>query len=598
MRMNLRPFTSPISYRVWDTRYRWREHGQVRETAVADTWRRVAGALAAVEPEDRARWEERFVHALEGFRFLPGGRILAGAGIARRVTLFNCFVMGRLDDSIGGIFDALKEGALTMQQGGGIGLDFSTLRPRGDCADETGGIASGPVSFMRVWDGMCSTLLATNARRGAMMATLSCEHPDIEEFIDAKSQPEELRHFNLSVLVTEAFLQAMKADAAWPLAFPCAAGTAAATDAPAARNRRVYRRVGARALWARMVRANYAYAEPGVLFIDRVNALNNLAYAEDLRATNPCGEIPLPAYGACNLGSLNLTQFVQEPFTPRAVVDWVGLRDTAAIAARMLDNVYEVSHFPLPQQREVARRSRRLGIGITGLADALIMLGLRYGDPPSLELAREIMRAIGCSAYRASIQMARERGSFPAFECAPYLQAPFIQHFPDDIRAGIREHGIRNSHLLAIAPTGSISLFANNVSSGLEPVFAAEYGRIVRQPGESAAVEQITDYAVNRFRAAGVGAGLPPAFVAGADVDPEAQLAMQAALQEQVDNAISKTVSVPEQFDFVRFGRLFETAHALGLKGCTTFRPNPVRGAVLVRDADVDSCCAMRSEHR
>ena len=342
------------------------------------------------------------------------------------------------------------------------------------------------------------------------------------------------------------------------------------------------------------MRANYDYAEPGVIFIDRVQNIDNLGYCEQIRAANPCGEIPLPAHGACDLGSLNLTRFVQAPFTQQAEVDWDALRKATAIAIRMLDNVYEISAFPLPKQRDVALRSRRIGLGITGLADALIMLGITYGDRASLLLAADVMREVCHAAYRASIELAKERGAFPAFEAEPYLHSQFVSALPKDIRAGIAQHGIRNSHLTAIAPTGSISLLANNVSSGLEPVFAVEYGRLVRDREDAPQLEQAVDYAVHMYRTTtGETGHLPPAFVTSREVEPEMQLAMQAALQKHVDNAISKTVTVPAQFEFERFSKLFESAYGLGLKGCTTFRPNPVTGSILVRENDVDSCCRM-----
>ena len=357
-----------------------------------DSWRRVAKALAGVESGQRTQWERRFFELLEDFRFLPGGRVLAGAGTGFDVTLFNCFVMGRIDDSMEGIFDALKEGALTMQQGGGVGYDFSTLRPAGTPAWRVGGVASGPVSFMRIWDSMCETLLSTAARRGAMMATLRCDHPDIEAFVEAKRRPGELRNFNLSVLVSDAFMQAVEADAPWKLVFPARGqGGDVHRDGSELIERqwpgyaeavscRVLREVPARDLWEKIMRANYESAEPGVLFIDRINRQNNLGFREHISATNPCGEIPLPPYGACDLGSINLTRFVHKPFSANASLDLDAIRATSALAVRLLDNVIDLSRFPLQQQAEQARGSRRIGLGVTGLADTLIMLGLHYGS--------------------------------------------------------------------------------------------------------------------------------------------------------------------------------------------------------------------------
>lgn len=595
-------FISPLAYQVWDAKYRWREGGRVRDESVTDTWRRVARALAAAESHGQRQWEPRFYRILDEFRFLPGGRIQAGAGTGRRVTLFNCFVMGAIEDSLDGIFDALKEGALTMQQGGGIGYDFSTLRPFGTSAEDTGATASGPVSFMHVWDSMCATILSTGARRGAMMATLACDHPDIERFVDAKRDPAALRHFNLSILVSDEFMQAVVADKEWPLVFPLKPGRwpeceviyRAMPGSAALQPCRVHARIRARSLWDRIMRANYDCAEPGVIFIGRVQRSNNLRYCETIHATNPCGEIPLPAYGACDLGSLNLTRFIRSPFTTDAAFDWPALRETAALAVRMLDNVYDVSDFPLQRQREVALNSRRIGLGLTGLADALMMLGIRYGSEPSLHFAGQVMGEICHAAYRASILLAEEKGAFPAFAAEEYLRSEFVATLPADIREGIAKHGIRNSHLTAIAPTGTISLLANNVSSGLEPVFAAEYERRLREADGSTRALSAEDYAVALYRqSAGPGA-LPPALVTSGDADPAVQLLMQAALQRHIDNAISKTVAVPADYDFASFRSVFEQAYRLGLKGCTTYRPNPVTGAVLSEPVpEVDSCCPL-----
>ena len=479
-------FVTDVSRHVWETKYRYRGR-DAHERDIADSWRRIARALAAIEARDVPAWEERFFTVLQNFKFLPGGRIQAGAGTARNVTLFNCFVMGTIEDSIAGIFRALEESAVTMQQGGGIGLDFSTLRPRGARARGAGAIASGPVSFMQVWDAMCGALLSTGARRGAMMATLRCDHPDIEEFVRAKQQPGQLRRFNLSVLVTDAFIKAVRSDAEWPLVFPAATFEAEGEtilrqwpgqtgDVPC----RILRRVRARELWDLILGGTYEYAEPGVLFIDRINHFNNLWYRERIAATNPCGEIPLPPDGACNLGSLNLTQFVLSPFRPAARIDFEGLADTARVAVRMLDNVIDASRFPLHRQAENARGSRRIGLGVTGLADALVMLGLAYGADRSLAVAVEVMRHICHAAYDASIAIAKEKGSFPYFDRDKYLQGAFIRSLPDDLQNGIAMQGIRNSHLIAIAPTGTISLLAGNferIGADLRRFLRAESAR-------------------------------------------------------------------------------------------------------------------------
>ncbi len=598
------PFTTPVSRLIWDTKYRWRDGEVAHDQTPEDSWRRIAHALAAVEPRDRDEWEQRFLGILRDFRFLPGGRIQAGAGTGRRVTLFNCFVMGTMDDSMDGIFEALKQGALTMQQGGGVGYDFSTLRPKGTTARSVGSVASGPVSFMRIWDAMCATLLSVGSRRGAMMATLRCDHPDIEEFIDAKREHGELRHFNLSVLVFDAFMDAVRSNQDWALVFPVngdETGGEIVQRAWSGRTGpvpcRVVRRIPARRLWERIMRATYDYAEPGVLFIDRINEWNNLRYREQISATNPCGELPLPPYGACDLGSVNLTVFVQNPFTDQARIDLDAIADTTRLATRLMDNAIDASHFPLPAQAEQARGTRRIGLGLTGLADALIMLGLHYGEEPARVLAAKIMQTICHAAYGASIDLAREKGAFPFFDRERYLEGPFIRLLPPELRQGIADHGIRNSHLTAVAPTGTISLLANNISSGLEPVYDFSYTRRMTDANGKLASHELQDEAFRRYRALKPTGTLPRAFVAAHQLSPEAHLAMQAALQPFVDSSISKTINVPTDYAFPAFQDIYSRAYDLGLKGCTTFRPNPVTGEILSREAEPAShCCNIDRE--
>lgn len=552
------PLATPIARQVWETRYR----AGVSEASVEATWRRVARALAAMEPTGRDVWEQRFLDILRNFQFLPGGRIQAGAGVSRDITLLNCFVMGTIDDSIPGIFRALEEGAVTMHRGGGVGYDFSTLRPRGQRSHTTGSIASGPVPFMDVWDAMCATIQSTGARRGAMMATLRCDHPDITDFIDAKRRSDRLRHFNLSVQVTDAFMQAIQADTDWALVFSG-----------------IRRHVSARGLWERLLRASFDTSEPGVLFIDRINRMNNLWYCEQITATNPCGEVPLPAYGGCDLGSINLTRLISDPFTARARLDMNRLTDIAAMAVRMLDNVIDASRFPLPQQQEAVRRARRIGLGITGLADALVMLGLRYGSDESVSLASDAMRTICHAAYRQSVDIAQEKGSFPDFVRDRFLDAPFVRALPEDLRDRIARHGIRNSHLLAIAPTGTISLLAGNISSGIEPVFSPEHQRTMLDDDARPRRFPLTDYAVQLWREQNT--GLPESLVTAGELPIEAHLNMQAALQVYVDNSISKTINVPTEISFEDFAPIYRLAYDKGLKGCTTFRPTGKREAVL-----------------
>ena len=569
------PFSMDISRHIWETRYR-----APGEADIHASWRRVAQAVAQAETRERELWTERFTTLLDGFRFLPGGRILAGAGTGHRVTLFNCFVMGEIADDLEHIFEALKEGALTMQHGGGVGYDFSTLRPAGTVAAATGSIASGPVSFMHIWDAMCATMLSTGARRGAMMATLRCDHPDIETFVDAKRDPAVLRHFNLSVLVSDAFMAAVADDRDWPLVFPGLA------DA---------RAVKARELWQRILRAAYDTAEPGVLFVDTINRDNTLGGQENLSATNPCGEIPLPPYGACDLGSLNLTAFVVAPFATGARLDLDALADAASLAVRFLDNVIDVSLYPLPAQAREAHFKRRIGLGITGLADALVLLGLRYDSEAARQWAAQAMQTVRDAAYRASVELAREKGAFPAFTRDAFLASGFAARLPDDIRDAIAAHGIRNSHLLAIAPAGTISLLANNLSSGIEPIFSAEAERRVLETDGRYHTHCVVDYACQRWQQQDT--GLPPAFVEAQQIDPLAHLHMQAALQPFVDNAISKTINVAADIPFERFEDIYRQAHALGLKGCTVFRPNPVTGAILSEPAgERVQCCGIERE--
>ncbi|MEO1679388.1 MAG: adenosylcobalamin-dependent ribonucleoside-diphosphate reductase [Pseudomonadota bacterium] len=558
-------FAAPISETIWDMKYRLKSaDGAAIDQTVEDTWERIAGALAANEA-DPAAWAPEFRAALEDFRFLPAGRIVAGAGTARTVTLFNCFVMGTVPDTMAGIFDALKEAALTMQQGGGIGYDFSTIRPSGAPVAGVAADASGPLSFMDVWDAMCRTIMSAGSRRGAMMATMRCDHPDIEAFIAAKGDPARLRMFNMSVLVTDPFMAAVKEDAAWDLVFE---GT-------------VYRTVRARDLWDAIMRATYDYAEPGVIFIDRINALNNLSYVETIAATNPCGEQPLPPYGACLLGSINLAALVSRPFEPDAGIDAAELGGLVATAVRMMDNVVDVSRFPLPQQEAEAQAKRRIGLGVTGLADALMMVGLRYGSAEAAARTGDWLRVIAEAAYRASMELAREKGPFPLFDAEKYLASPGLAWLPEDLRADIAEHGIRNALLTSIAPTGTISLYAGNVSSGIEPVFAHAYTRKVLQRDGTKTEEEVVDYAVLLWREKMGDAPYPDHFVDAQTLAPEEHVRMQAAAQTYIDSSISKTINVPADISFEAFKDVYMLAWDEGCKGCTTYRPNAVTGSVL-----------------
>ena len=569
-------FAAPIAEQIWDMKYRLKDAaGAPIDQTVEDTWRRIARALAEAETEPGV-WEDRFYHALEDFKFLPAGRIVAGAGTDRSVTLFNCFVMGTIPDSMGGIFDMLKEAALTMQQGGGIGYDFSTIRPKGADVKGVAADASGPLSFMDVWDAMCRTIMSAGARRGAMMATMRCDHPDIEDFIAAKSDPARLRNFNVSVLVTDAFMAAVKADGPWDLSF----------------GDKVYKTVEARDLWNRIMAATYEYAEPGVIFIDRINAMNNLAYCETIAATNPCGEQPLPPYGACLLGSINLARLVSDAFEESAALDEAALEDLVATAVRMMDNVVDASKFPLDAQAREAQAKRRIGLGVTGLADALMMVGTRYGSEEAARLTSRWLKAVARAAYRASAHLAAEKGAFPLFDAEAFLASGSMEKMDEDVRDLIAENGIRNALLTSIAPTGTISLYAGNVSSGIEPVFAHAYTRKVLQKDGSRTEEEVVDYAVAMWREKFGDAEMPAHFVNAQTLSPSDHVAMQAAAQEWVDSSISKTINVPEDIDFEAFKDVYMQAYETGCKGCTTYRPNAVTGSVLAVSESADEAPA------
>lgn len=558
-------FDTPIAEQIWDMKYRFKEaDGTPIDGSVEDTWRRIARALAEVE-KDPLPWEGEFYAALEGFKFLPAGRITAGAGTGRSVTLFNCFVMGTIPDTMAGIFDSLKEAALTMQQGGGIGYDFSTIRPRGAPVAGVAADASGPLSFMDVWDAMCRTIMSAGSRRGAMMATMRCDHPDIEAFIEAKKDPARLRMFNLSVLVTDAFMAAVKADGPWELVF----------------GGRVYKTVEARDLWNRIMRSTFDYAEPGVIFIDRINAMNNLGYAETIAATNPCGEQPLPPYGACLLGSINLPTLITGAFDPGAKMDMAALDRLVRVAVRAMDNVVDASRFPLPEQQAEAKAKRRIGLGVTGLADALLMVGLRYGSEEAAEATETWMHAIARAAYLASVDLAKEKGAFPLFEAEGFLASGNMAQMDKDVREAIAKHGIRNALLTSVAPTGTISLYAGNVSSGIEPVFAYAYTRKVLQKDGSRTEEEVVDYAVRLWREKHGDAPLPDHFVNAQTLPPLDHVRMQAAAQKWVDSSISKTINCPEDISFDDFKEVYMAAWDQGCKGCTTYRPNDVTGSVL-----------------
>jgi ribonucleoside-diphosphate reductase alpha chain len=559
------------------------------ETTVAQVRARVARALAAHEAAPlRLEMEQLFLWA-QDHGFVPAGRINSAAGVGLKATLMNCFVqpvgdaISGHDGGVPGIYGAVAESAETMRRGGGVGYDFSAIRPAGSLVKGTQSRASGPVSYMAVFDASCRTVESAGARRGAQMGVLRIDHPDIEAFVAAKDSGA-FSNFNLSVGVTDAFMRAVLEDEEVEL-------THAAEPGPDASGRLrpdgrwVYRTVRARDLWDKVIRSTYDHAEPGVLFLDRINGENNLYYAETLAATNPCGEQPLPPYGCCDLGSLDLTRFVRQPFTPHARFDVEAMRDVATVAVRMLDLALDATEWPLPQQAEEGRNKRRIGLGFMGLGSALVMLGLRYDGDDGRTFAADVARELRDAAYAASVDLAREKGPFPLFDAQRYLDGAFAQRLPDELRELIARHGIRNSHLLSIAPTGTIALaFADNASNGIEPAFSWVYQRKKRMPDDSTRVYEVADHAWRLYRHLGhdvSAAALPPQFVTALEMAAHDHLRMMAAVQPYVDGAISKTVNVPADYPYEEFRDLYTDAWRAGLKGLATYRPNDVTGSVL-----------------
>ena len=577
-------FTAPIAEEIWDAKYRMKEQdGTPIDLTVLDTQSRIANALAAPE-KHREYWTDRFEDALADFKFLTAGRITAGAGTERDVTLFNCFVMGTIPDSMSGIFDMLKEAALTMQQGGGIGYDFSTIRPKGAPVVGVAADASGPLSFMDVWDAMCRTIMSAGSRRGAMMATMRCDHPDILDFVAAKADPQRLRMFNMSVLVTDEFMAAVDCDKEYDLVF----------------NGEVYERVRARDVWDKIMHATYAYAEPGVIFIDRVNDENNLRHIETIAATNPCGEQPLPPYGACLLGSVNLMALTElDMTTGKYQLGEHALSRLVMDAVRMMDNVVDVSNFPLPQQEKEAKDKRRIGLGVTGLADYLALAGFVYGSDEALAETDRVMERIANLCYSCSAIIAAQKGAYPLWDLEEFKKTPMWDRLNDGTRTLIEAYGLRNALLTSIAPTGTISLYAGNVSSGIEPIFALQYERTVLQRDGSRETQLVEDAAVARFRRDFGNKELPASFVTAQDLPPDAHVSMQAVCQHWIDSSISKTVNLPADSSFEDFKDVYMDAYRLGCKGCTTYRPNDITGSVLTavepdKEEEAGGACELR----
>ncbi len=564
------------------------KYAKADEKTADDVRRRVARGLAAVErPELREHWEQRFFEAMVA-GFIPGGRVNSAAGTDISATLINCFVqpvgdaISGSNDGVPSIYLALNQAAETMRRGGGVGYDFSLIRPRGALVHGTHSRASGPLSYMRVFDKSCETLESAGSRRGAQMGMIRCDHPDIEDFVNAKRDGS-LANFNMSVAVTDTFMDAVESDGEvelWHVAEPYdKEGASRRADGTWA-----YRRVRARDLFDQMMHSTYDHAEPGVVFIDRVNRDDNLSYCESIAATNPCGEEPLPSYGCCCLGSINLTPFVRDPFADGAGFDFDGFGEVVGVAIRALDNVLDATLWPLEEQEAEARNKRRVGLGFTGLGNALTMMNLRYDTDPARELAARISCAMRDAAYEASVELAREKGRFPLFDAPRYLARPHCaSRLPEPLQDKIRQYGVRNSHLLSIAPTGTISLaFASNASGGIEPTFAWTYVRKKRMPDGTRQDYTVEDYAFRLYKHLGGNPSeLPPAFVGALEMRAVDHMLMIAAVQPYIDAGVSKTVNVPEDYPFDDFRDLYLQAWKAGLKGITTYRPNQVIGEVL-----------------
>jgi ribonucleoside-diphosphate reductase alpha chain len=566
------------------------------ESTIADVYARVARGLASVEaPHLQADYTQAFFDNMMGGA-IGAGRIMSAAGTEIQATLINCFVQpvgdsiqGIDDEGYPGIYEALKQAAETMRRGGGVGYDFSRIRPKGAAVKGTASLASGPCSYINVFDHSCTTVESAGSRRGAQMGVLRIDHPDVMEFISAKRTPGRWNNFNVSVGVTDRFMQAVIEDETWCLVHKATPGKALLAQGAYLREDGwwVYVASPARDIWQAVMQSAYDFAEPGILFLDRIHQDNNLAYCEKIEATNPCGEQPLPPYGCCDLGPIILPQFVRHPFGlngPLPTFDFDAFVQSVALQVRALDNVLELTHWPLPEQAAEAQAKRRIGVGFTGLGDALVMLNLAYNSQPGRDMASRIARVMRDAAYAASIELAKERGSFPALDVAAYLRAPgFASRLDPQMKEAIAEYGIRNSHLLSIAPTGTVSLaFADNASNGIEPAFSWFYTRKKREADGQIREYSVQDHAWRLYQAMGGDVHrLPACFVTALEMSAQDHIAMMQAVQPFIDTAISKTVNVPVDYPFEDFKSLYMQAWQAHLKGLATYRPNAILGSVL-----------------
>ncbi|MDO4795883.1 MAG: adenosylcobalamin-dependent ribonucleoside-diphosphate reductase [Brachymonas sp.] len=582
----------PISHDVLSEKYL-----KAGETSAEQLYQRVARALAGAEkPELRAEWEQKFLANLRAGA-IGAGRIMSAGGTDIQATLINCFVQpvgdaiqGVDGEGYPGIYEALREAAETMRRGGGVGYDFSRIRPKGAEVKGTHSIASGPCSYINVFDQSCSTVESAGARRGAQMGVLRIDHPDVLEFITAKRTPGRWNNFNVSVGVSDAFMQAVQDDADWELVHTAKPGKKLIDQGAYQRSDGlwVFRKMPARELWNTIMQSAYDFAEPGILFLDQINRDNNLHYCESIAATNPCGEQPLPSYGCCDLGPVILTRFVRNPFGVGGApsFDFEAFEQAVAVQVRALDNVLDVTWWPLPQQRDEAQAKRRIGVGFTGLGNTLSMLCLRYDREEGRNMAARIAERMRNAAYRSSIELAKEKGAFPKFDAKAFLGSKsFASRLPDDIKADIKKYGLRNSHLLSIAPTGTVSLaFADNASNGIEPAFSWSYTRKKREADGSTSEYTVEDHAYRLYHAlhgSTRDTPLPEYFVSALEMSAADHVAMMQAVQPYIDTSISKTVNIPADYPYEDFKDLYHHAWRAGLKGLATYRPNNILGAVL-----------------